>query len=306
MSRYLRDSSQKLNCLRHGNYMLVLLSIFFFTNKGLAQTDQENERGITFPKSERNLATENITVPSGYKIEPFQSGLSYPVDVTFDEDGNTYVAEAGGHTYGTMPPSAPNARVLKISSNGKATVLYDKVVPMEEIHKSDSSNDMPEGLIPPLTGTTYHDGKLYISHRSRYSVYDLSTGEFKTIINGLPSWGEFLNAKPIFRDNKMYFFLSTQGNSGVQEEHWVKVIDQFNKPNAKEVPGEDITLTGENYWVPTKEIGLVEEDSVLTGVYTKLGDETASGQVIRGQKICNGAFYEADLDGSNIRRLAWG
>jgi len=286
-------------------YYLFLLATFF-VNTSFSQNLKTSRQEVNFPDSTRVVKPENIVVPEGYKIEAVQRGLSYPVDVTFDEAGNMYVAEAGGHTYGSMAASAPKARILKISSDSTVTVLYDKVVPMEEIRNNDSSDDMPEGLIPPLTGTTYYKGKLYISHRSRYSVLDLKTGNFKTIINGLPSWGEFLNAKPVFKDDKMYFFLSTQGNSGVQEEHWVKVIDQFNKPAAKEIPGEDVTLTGENYWVPTKETGLVNEDSVLTGVYSRLGQTTEKGQVIKGSKICNGAFYESDLDGSNIQRLAWG
>lgn len=287
-------------------FLFLLIFICFPLLKGVSQIQKSNQKTITFPKSDRNSETGNIVVPEGFKIEAVQTGLSFPVDVTFDEQGNMYVAEAGGHTYGTMPNSAPEARIIKIATDGTATVLYNNVVPMEDIKKNESSNDMPEGLIPPVTGATYYKGKLYIAHRSRYSTYDLKTGEFKTIVNGLPSWGEFLNAKPIFKDNKMYFFLSTQGNSGVQEEHWVKVIDQFNKPGAKEIPGEDITLTGENYWVPTKEIGIVNADSVYTGVYSKLGEKTEKGQIIKGEKICNGAFYEANIDGSNIKRLAWG
>lgn len=306
MYRFLFYSSRKRNHFAYRILKLFLILLVLHPVSILAQKAQENSMEVNFPESQRNLDAQNIVVPEGYKIEAMQASLTYPVDVTFDEEGNIYVAEAGGHTYGTMPPSALKARILKISPDSTVTVLYDNVVPMEDIKKNASSNDMPEGLIPPLTGTTYYEGKLYISHRSRYSVYDLETGNFKTIINGLPSWGEFLNAKPIFKDGKMYFFLSTQGNSGVQEEHWVKVIDQFIKPEAKEIPGEDVTLTGENFWVPTKGIGLVDADSVSTGVYSKLGDQTKKNQIVKGQKICNGAFFESDLDGSNIKRLAWG
>ena len=105
---------------------------------------------------------------------------------------------------------------------------------------------MSEGIIPPITGITWHDGKLYVAHRSRYSVLDPENGEFRTIINGLPCWGEFLNAKPIFDDaGKMIFFVSTQGNSGVIEQHWMKVINVFNKKKAHEVPGEDVMLKTE-------------------------------------------------------------
>lgn len=295
------------------NYILCLSAFALFSLNGCnnpetqrGDEDAEAPENTVVQSSQREIDASDITVPAGYAVEAVATGLSYPVDVTFDEAGNTYIAEAGGHTYGTKPARAPEARILQLLPNGTTKVLYDRVVPMEEIKQKESSAEMEEGLIPPVTGVTYHEGNLYISHRSRYSVYNLESGEFKTIVNGLPSWGEFLNAKPIFKDNKMYFFLSTQGNSGVLEKHWVNVIDIFNKPNAREVPGEDITLTGQNYWVPTGKINLVEADSVKTGAYVPLGVETKAGQVIKGEEICNGAFFMCNLDGSGIKRIAWG
>ena len=269
-------------------------------------TDEQGTTADVHQGSRRQLNPNDVALPEGMQIEAVASDLSYPVDVTFDEQGNTYIAEAGGHTYGTMPDSAPGARILQLLSDGTTKVLYDKVLALDVIKGKASSADMEEGLIPPLTGVTYHEGKLYISHRSRYSTYDLASGEFKTIINGLPSWGEFLNAKPIFKGDKMYFFLSTQGNTGVIEKHWIGVIDEFNKPAAHEVPGEDIVLTGQNYWVPSDKVKIVDADSVETGVYVKLGEKTKSGQVVKGEKICNGAFFSCNPDGSDIRRIAWG
>jgi glucose/arabinose dehydrogenase len=289
-------------------YFFIFFTVISCKDAEKTRGDEDNaipEEVVNQP-SQRVIEVADIVVPDGFTIEAVNIGLSYPVDVTFDEEGNYYIAEAGGHTYGTKPPRAPEARILKVFPNGQVEVLYDKVVPMTEIMESASSEDMEEGLIPPVTGVTYYKGNLYISHRSRYSVYNLETKEFETIINGLPSWGEFLNAKPIFKDEKMYWFLSTQGNSGVIEEHFVMVIDQFNKPDAREIPGEDITLTGQNFWVPTSKITMTEADSVKTGAYAALGETTTAGQVIPGEKIANGAFYVSDLDGSNIKRIAWG
>ncbi|MCJ8163390.1 hypothetical protein MKJ04_00950 [Pontibacter sp. E15-1] len=289
---------------------LVFLSsvtlLFSCSGKDKTRGEEGGEVAAVQQESKRPLNPADIAVPAGTTIEAVATGLTYPVDVTFDEKGIAYIAEAGGHTYGTKPDQAPEARILQLMPNGTTTVLYDRVVPMNNIRDNASSADMEEGLIPPLTGVTYHDGKLYISHRSRYSTYDLATKEFKTIVNGLPSWGEFLNAKPVFKDGKMYFFLSTQGNSGVQEKHWVDVIDTFNKPEAHEIPGEDVTLTGQNYWVPTDKMKLVEADSVETGVYVALGQKTKAGQVINGEEICNGAFYSCNPDGSDLKRIAWG
>lgn len=249
-----------------------------------------------------------IAAPPGYKIELVAGHLDYPVDVAIADDGTVYAAEAGGHTYGTDPKHAPPAQIVRITSDGKKEIVYDKTVPMEEIKKYASSDKMSEGIIPPITGLTWHGGKLYVSHRSRYSVFDPKTGEFKTIVNGLPSWGEFQNNKPIFdASGKMVFFLSTQGNSGVIEKHWMKVINAFEKKDAHEIPGEDVELTGVNFPVPVEDpttpaVG----EKKMTGVYSPLGSKTVRGQVIEGQKICNGAFFRCDPDGSNLERIAWG
>lgn len=274
--------------------------------RGLADTEVDSVESVVTQTSQRPIRPADIATPDGLQITPFAQGLTYPVDVAFDSEGTAYIAEAGGHTYGTSSGRAPKARILRRQTDGTLQVLYDKVVSMTNIKANASSDQMDEGLIPPITGITYHEGKLFISHRSRYSVYDLSTGEFKTIVNGLPSWGEFLNGKPIFQDGKMVFFLSSQGNSGVIEEHWVKVMDQFNKPDVHEIPGEDITLTGQNFWVPTHEVTLVEADSLRTGAYLPLGTESKAGQAVPGQLICNGAFFRCNPDGSDVERLAWG
>ncbi|MGK7391516.1 MAG: hypothetical protein ACNS60_14270 [Candidatus Cyclobacteriaceae bacterium M2_1C_046] len=290
--------------------LILLFSMVIFTCRNPEDTRANEEEGDQIAEvvqdSKRPIEPSDIIVPSGFKIEAYSSGLTYPVDVTFDGRGNAYIAEAGGHTYGTKPPRAPEARILKMTPEGKLTILYNNVVPMTEIKEAESSSEMEEGLIPPVTGVTFYQGNLYISHRSRYSVLNPETGEFKTIVNGLPSWGEFLNAKPIFKDGKMVFFLSTQGNSGVIESHWVKVIDMFNKPGAHEIPGEDITLTGQNYWVPTHKVNIVDKDSVKTGAYMPLGELAEKGQTIKGELICNGAFFRCNPDGSDLERIAWG
>jgi len=50
---------------------------------------------------------------------------------------------------------------------------------------------MPEGIIMPITGGTWHDGKLYISDRIRYLSFDPESGKFDAIINGILDSTEF-------------------------------------------------------------------------------------------------------------------
>jgi hypothetical protein len=44
----------------------------------------------------------------------------------------------------------------------------------------------------------------------------------------------------------------------------------------------------------------------MTGVYVPLGTITNPGYIVNGQKICNGAFYRCNPDGSGLERIAWG
>ena len=89
--------------------------------------------------SQREINTADIVVPEGYSIQAVNTGLTYPVDVTFDEEENYYIAEAGRHTYGPKPPRAPKTRILKVFPNRQVEVICDKVVPMTEIKESASN-----------------------------------------------------------------------------------------------------------------------------------------------------------------------
>lgn len=285
----------------------ILLAVVVFAGCSKKEEPEDEPRAPDAALTEvRGLDPADVVVPAGYQIEVFASGLSYVSDITFDEAGNAYVAETGGHTYGTGPEAAPPPRILRITPDGQAEVLYNELVDLENIKEAASSADMPEGLIPPVTGVTYHDGRLYVAHRSRVSVMGTDGSGFETIINGIPSWGEFHNYKPIFGpDGKMYFFLSTQGNAGTIDAHWIEVMRAFDKTEAHDSPCEDVVLTGENYEMPDLRTE-AEGDSTLTGVYVPLGTATQPGQTIPAQEWCHGAMYRANPDGTGLGRVAWG
>lgn len=259
--------------------------------------------------SARRVDPADIQVPSGYRVEVFATGLSYVTDITFSDRGEIYVAETGDHTYGTDPEKSPLPRILQILPDSSTRVVYDKVVSLETLRQARFGQPIPEeGLIGPVTGVTWHDGLLYVAHRTRVSTLNPRTGEFRTIIDGLPSWGFFHNNKVIFGpDGKMYFFLSTQSNAGPVDAHWMKVINIYSKRDAHEVPCEDVALEGENFPVPVEDPSTPDvDDTELTGVYVPLGTRTEKGQVIPGQVPCNGAFLRANPDGSGLELVAWG
>ena len=134
--------------LKYLSYFFALPAVLLFSCSGKDDTRGDEEETVreVHQESRRKIDPSAIALPAGMKIEAVAEGLSYPVDVTFDDKGNTYIAEAGGHTYGTKPDRAPEARILQLLPDGTTKVLYDKVVPMNIIKSKDSSEDMEEGL----------------------------------------------------------------------------------------------------------------------------------------------------------------
>lgn len=269
--------------------------------------------GAALPLSAQQLPADPsaIEVPPGYEVQVVAQGLSYPTDITFGANGEIYVSETGGHTYGTKPEEAPPARILQVLPGGQTRVVYDRTVPVDVLREVEFGERVPaEGIVPPLLGITFNprNGLLYVASRQRYATLDPQTGEWRTIIDGLPSWGEFFNSKPVFdREGRMWFALSSQGNSGTIETHFIKLVDIFRKPNAREVPCEDVTVTGADYWI--KEgipSWLSDADSMRAEVYAPLGVNTEPGQTLEGQFWCNGAIYRTAADGSNPERVASG
>lgn len=52
-----------------------------------------------------------VNLPGGFKIEKVTGGLTYPTSLTWDNQGNMYVAEAGG---GLNPENLAPIRILRI------------------------------------------------------------------------------------------------------------------------------------------------------------------------------------------------
>ena len=78
---------------------LLLSPVAFAQDK--TRGDESAAVAEVHQNSRRPVDAAAIRVPGNLQAEALTSGLTYPVDITFDNQGNTYIAEAGGHTYGT-------------------------------------------------------------------------------------------------------------------------------------------------------------------------------------------------------------
>jgi glucose/arabinose dehydrogenase len=229
-------------------------------------------------------STDNFNLTSDYTINPVVWNLTAPDSVTFDDNGNMYVGEAGYPFTGTADFK------LKIDPNGNVSVFVDTE------------------LNSPIVDITFHDGLLYISHRDKISTVDNTNGTVKDIIVGLPNNDDHPNNQIAFsQDGKILFFgTGTTTNSGVvgMDNYgygWVA-----NTPSVADIPGKNITLTGQNFETPNPLTAEPNNDTITTGAFVPFGTRTYAGQVVPGNIKCNGCILSVNLDGTDLRIVGWG
>lgn len=144
----------------------------------------------------RIIKPEDILVPSGYRVEAFAENLTTPINLTFTDQWEILIADAG--------IASGNGKVLMLTPTGTKVIA--------------------EGFKPPLTGITFYKDNIYVAHRGFITIVK-PDGSKKDIISGLPSFGDHHNNRVIFGpDGKMYFRQGTATNSGIVGEdnsRWV-------------------------------------------------------------------------------------
>lgn len=135
---------------RFSNLLGFLLLVLFQLSQAIPAHSQDKGVMETSGTAEttRNVNPQDVVVPPGLKIEAVSQGLTYPVDVTLMRKAPFILQKQGGHTYGTKPEKAPDARILKRTEEGQWEVVYDKLVPMDAIKNVPfpTRGKLPEGL----------------------------------------------------------------------------------------------------------------------------------------------------------------
>lgn len=231
----------------------------------------------------------------GYRLERVLGGLTFPTSVTCDDQGRVYVVD-GGFAYG---PTYTPARILRLP------VEWEPAAGAADGEDASGAAEVVcgEGLIGPVTGVLFHDGRLYVAHRGRISVVE-DGGALRDVVTGLPSQGDYQNNKlAAGPDGRLYFGQGTATNSGVVgwDNHrygWLR-----RHPTFRDIPAHDVTLVGQNFTTPD---ALGGEGTVTTGAFAPFGTATAAGQVVRGALPCTGAVMRCQPDGSALELVAWG
>ena len=261
---------------------LFLDSLLQFENKNaLAQSEL-----IGKTSGEDAPSTDNFNLTSGYTIEPVVWNLNAPDSLTFDENGNMYIGEAGYPL--TRLPEVP--KILKVTPNGNISVFVDK------------------GLNSPIVDVVYYnETTLYVSHNHKVSIVNLTNGAVKDIIAGLPTNVNHQNNQIAFSPDgkRFYVGIGSATNSGVVGEDDAIMGLLPNEPNVHDVPAKNITLTGQNF-VTNNTLTAEPNDTATTGAFVPFGTPTYPGQVIQGNIKCNGCILSANLDGTDLKLVGWG
>jgi glucose/arabinose dehydrogenase len=229
-----------------------------------------------------------IATPTGYRVERVASGLTFPVGAAVDDRGQLYVVESG-YAYGE---DFTEPRLLRIEADGRATPIARG------------------GKGGPWTGVAFRGGNFYVADGNVLEGGRLlrisADGRIEPIVTGLPSFGDHHTNGPVIGpDGWIYFSQGTATNSGIVGEDNLKFGWLKRHPDFHDVPGQDVTLTGES----------IETDDLLhpgsgrkvrTGPFLPFGTAAQAGQVIKGAVKSSGSVLRVREAGGEPELIAWG
>lgn len=228
----------------------------------------------------------DVVVPEGYTVEAVMVGLSFPTDIAFDDKGTVFVSE-GGSSWPTRPYMP--ARVLALHPDGQTEAINMNV------------QAGPRGI-------EWRDGELYMALKGGYHMqiakYNLATGKLTILIDKLPSGGWHEPGGPIFGDDGLMYF----GNGSVAQQGVILpagfTVDMAKHPYAHDVPGQDVTLTGNNVWCrdPLRPYPYLTQ----SGAFKPFGHTAEKGEVVKGETFCSSGVWRSKPDGTGVELLAWG
>ncbi|MFC8130748.1 PQQ-dependent sugar dehydrogenase [Streptomyces sp. NPDC057302] len=216
-------------------------------------------------------------------LEPFARGLHFPTSITFDAQGQLYVAESG-LPFGGAPAGG---RIWRIGT--------------------DCRDLLAEGLRTPVTGLTCHDGALYVSEGGqpgRILRLGLDGGPPAVVLDNLPGGGNYQTNMTAFGpDGRLYFSQGAATNTSVLgldalDIGWLKKI-----PHPIDVPGLEIELTGVRARTGNP---LHPGTSAVTGPFAQFNTAHPAGTRIRAELPCTSAVMSCAKDGSDLKLVAWG
>lgn len=234
----------------------------------------------------RKFDAADVAVPNGYRVEVVARDLTFPTGMTFDDNGRIYVVESG-YSYGEMWTTP---KLLRIRADGQTETIASG------------------GRNGPWNGVTFSRGEFFVAEGGVLEGGKIlritPDGKTTALISNLPSFGDHHTDGPVVGpDGQIYFGQGTASNSGVIGEDNAKFGWLKRRPQFHDIPGQDITLTGQNF--ETENV-LAGKGSVKTGAFLPFGMPSRPGQIIKGQILCSGGVMRISPSGGKPELVAWG
>ncbi|MEY4939693.1 MAG: hypothetical protein RIQ93_1428 [Verrucomicrobiota bacterium] len=265
----------------------VGLALLISAGSGCYSMRPSSGSGQTAGAGEPRLDPAAVVVPAGYHVELVAERLNFPVGVALDDQGGIFVVESG-YSYGEV---FAEPRLLQIRNGGQTVVASG-------------------GRGGPWTGVALHEGEFIIADGNVLQGGRIlrvnRTGQISELVTNLPSFGDHHTNGPVVGpDGWIYFSQGTATNSGVVGEDNAKFGWLKRRPEFHDVPGQDITLTGENF--PSADaVGANAGRGVQTGAFLPFGVASQPGQTIRGAVRASGAVLRVRPAGGEPELVAWG
>jgi len=266
---------------------------------------------------------EDITVPAGFKVSVFASGLNMPTGIAFLGSANhfsVFVLESGHglpskcNEQDSWPGSAATnpftPDILVFDQNGKkiAGPLAKPGVAASGLQPAGPAVDIAfergfQGgrLFATDSNQATHGGGQNSS--SRIVIVDVSSGNVTPFIVNLPT-GDHPTEQLAFKENWIYWSQGSTTNSGVVG------LDNNDGKNQPDIPCQDITLS--NNVFPSSITPFV-----ATSGYSPFGVQQPGATIaaftntqnpaLSRQGVCDGATLRASLNNPNvIQPVGWG
>jgi hypothetical protein len=206
--------------------------------------------------------------------------LQFPTGVAVGDDGTVYITESG-LSAGGRPLTG---RVLRLNPAGGYQVIASD-------------------LRAPVTGLCFHHNCLYVSeggHPGRISRIELPSRRQVTVIDGLPSRGDYHTNTPMVLDDWLYFGQGAATNSGIVSWEPLSMPWISAEHLAHDIPGYDVELAGRAN--PED----VRDPERQTSAFHPYGVCAEPGTLLKAKLPCTSAVMRCRLDGSDLQLVAWG
>ncbi|MEX0999397.1 MAG: PQQ-dependent sugar dehydrogenase [Thermodesulfobacteriota bacterium] len=191
-------------------------------------------------------SVDKLSVPEGFQIEEYASGLGSPRFMALSPD---------------------NVLFVTIIGNGAVVALPDR----NKDGKSDESITFIKGLKRPH-GLAFNDGYLYVGEtnqvvRYKYNGFDKEPGKKEIIVPNIPTKGHFTRTVSFGPDGKMYVSIGSSCNVCIEKDKRRATIMRFNPDGSEgEIFAAGLRNSVGLSWNPaTKELWSTDNVPIIGG-----------------------------------------